>query len=399
MKKISLTLFWLIVISLLSGNQGSSPVRALQRSAFEFSDLRGAPVDRLVRRFEHYLEAEMQEQQIPGLAIAVVKDSSILLLKGMGVRAAGTTDPVDVHTIFRLASVSKTFAPVLTGLMVEDSLLQWNDRVREYLPNFSLKDSLQTERLAIEHVLSHTTGLPRHAYSNLLNVGVPYPQIRERLKKVDLADSVGTHYNYQNVAYSLIADVLQSVTGKSYADLMRERLFQPLGMLHASMTHEAIVQNENAALPHRRYRGGFRPMEIEDTYYSVGPAAGVNASIADMAQWLTLLLGKRPDIIAPETLEEIFTPRANVSPYELRHWKDQIYKCYYALGWRVLERPNDQSLYHGGYVNGYRSEIAVHPESGLGVVVLSNAPAWLMSQSLPQFFGWYEAYSDSQEGI
>lgn len=340
--------------------------------------------------YESYLQNEITNTEVPGLAVAIVKDSNVVFMKGFGVKEAHTQDSVDEHTIFRLASLSKGFAPILTGILVEEGCLQWEDKVQQYLPDFRLNKRSNTQALNLQHVLSHTSGLPRHTYSNLLNQGVAYPIIRDKLRKVKITHPVGTYYNYQNVAYSLIADVVEKACGQSYVDLMQEKVYTPLGMESASTSYEAIMAASNVAMPHVRQRRGFKKVDLSPNYYVVPPAAGVNASVSDMADWLQLLMGNRPDVISQSTLDEVLSPYVDMFKTEktLRRWRP-FDQAYYALGWRIMEKEGRRIVYHGGYVNNYRAEIAFDPDEKIGIVLLCNAPVGFMSEALPHFFKLY----------
>jgi beta-lactamase class C len=163
----------------------------------------------LVDEYESEFVSLMQAAQTPGAAIAIVKDSTILFIRGYGVKQIGTHDSINEHTVFRLGSVSKPFASFLTGILVQDSLLAWSDPVTHYVPSFALKSPDQTKSLLLSNVLSHTTGLPYHTYTNLVEEGQDLHALLSRLKDVNLSSEVGKQYSYQNVAYSLIAEVVK----------------------------------------------------------------------------------------------------------------------------------------------------------------------------------------------
>src|SRR5690606_6254442 len=179
----------------------------------------------------------LADTQTPALALAIVKDNTILFMKAYGVRDATKQDSVDVHTVFRLASVSKCFAPLLTGVLVEDSVLEWNDRVVQHLPDFELKSREDTDSLRLAHVLSHTTGLPYHTYTTLVEDGMDLPAMLAELKNVNVIAMPGELYSYQNVAYSIIGEVIHARTHKTYQSLMQEKVFKPLNMKDASMSY------------------------------------------------------------------------------------------------------------------------------------------------------------------
>jgi beta-lactamase class C len=350
----------------------------------------------LLTDYQKHIITQLAKTGTPGVAIAIVQDTSIIYLKGFGLKEIGKKDSIDTHTVFRLASVSKCFAPVLTGLLVEDGILSWNDRVVKYLPQFALKSKESTDSLTLKHVLSHTTGLPYHTYTNMVEEGMELKAMLALLRDVNLTAKPGEMYSYQNVAYSLIAEVILSATGKSYEQLMKERIFTPLHMQDASMSYDEILLNKNVAKPHLPSKKGWRRTSINGTYYNVPPAGGVNASIADMAEWIKALLGSKENFIKPQTLEEIYKPavKAKSKNRNFRRWIEPA-DSYYALGWRVLNFKKDTLLYHGGYVNGYRSELALNRKNKIGICVLSNGPGNLIDNSVPYFFSLYFNQRDS----
>lgn len=332
----------------------------------------------------------------PGAAVAIVFDSTIVYLKGFGLKNVEKTDSVDVNTVFRIASVSKCFAAFLTGTLVEDSILNWDDPVIRYLPSFSLESKEETDRLTIRNVLSHTTGLPYHTYTNMVEEGMSLDSMLSWLKKIHLITKVGKGYSYQNVAYSLVGKVIQQATGQPYETEMIERVFRPLGMKTASIDYKTLMRNTNIAQPHKLRRRQWVPAKITNTYYNVAPAGGVNASITDMAQWMIALLGNRPDVIRQSTLDTLYSPTVKARSKNRNYGRmHRLSNSYYGLGWRVLHYPNDTLIYHGGFVNGFRSEVAVNPKSRIAVCILANAPGELADNGIPLFFSLFEPKRDS----
>ncbi len=205
---------------------------------------------------------------------------------------------------------------------MEDRVFSWNDHVIDYFPNFTLKSPEETQKLCIRNVLSHTTGLPYHAYTNMVEEGSSLDSMLSWLKKINLVSKVGEGYSYQNVAYSLIGPVIQSATGKSFESLMQEKVFLPLKMKTASIDYASIMQNTNVAKPHMQRSRRWVSAKITDTYYNVAPAGGINASISDMAQWMIALLGNREDVITKNTLRQLYTSCCESPLKEQELWKD-----------------------------------------------------------------------------
>src|SRR5690606_593683 len=205
-----LLVIFLVAKMLATTTEAEMPVEKAKARIPEIP--RNPRIDEALADFESRLSELNLLAQAPGAAIAIVKDSSIVYLKGFGVREYGTTDSVDVHTVFRLASVSKCFASFLTGVMVEEGQIGWDDPIVRYFPAFELNSPEDTARVRVRNVLSHPTGLPFHAYTNLVAEGLPLRELLARLKEVPLATPVGATYSYPNVACSLVGEAIHRST-------------------------------------------------------------------------------------------------------------------------------------------------------------------------------------------
>ncbi len=344
----------------------------------------------VIYQFERFVEDTMQRAQLPGLAVAIVKDNRITYLNGFGVKAIGRSEPVDIHTIFRLASVSKGFAGVLTGILVDQGKLKWDDHVCQYVPNFSLKDSRNTKNLTIRNLLNHTSGLPQHTFTDLVEENMPFEEIISKLNTVPVIAPVGKIYSYQNVVYSLIGEVVKSATGSDYKELVTQLILVPLDMTDASLGKEGFLSSTNRAMPHVRRNGGWTTIDLKETYYNVLPAAGVNASIYDMAQWLRGMMGGAPDVISPCTIQEVTTPSIKTPHERWKHrWHEQLRDASYGLGWRIYDYAGNKLVYHGGWIQGYRTEVGFMPDQKIGVAVLMNFESPVAIEFLPTFFDLY----------
>jgi beta-lactamase class C len=345
--------------------------------------------------YAHYFEASMKSTNTPGAAMVIVKDSQIIFIKGYGPRVVGGQDSIDARTVFRIGSLSKGFAGVLTGMLVQDSLFAWDDPVQKYYPEFNLRDRKQGSRIRLWHLLSHTSGLPYHAFTNLIEKDFSIPRIvTEYFPKAPVCGKEGEFYAYQNAALCVIQEVMLRKTGETYPQILTEKIFLPAGMQGASCDYESIFKEKNKTLPHVQTGwGGWRADAISPHYYDAAAAGGVNASISDMGAWLKVLLGTRPDIVADSTLDRVFRPVVKTDKERriFSHWLPRD-AASYAMGWRVLADGADTILYHGGYVNGYKSEIAFSRRDRIGICVLFNAPTALSNACIPAFFEkWVEA--------
>src|SRR5690606_2207959 len=253
------------------------------------------PADFDVARFEAMAQAMVSSGRVPGMALAIVKDGRVLTARGYGTTDVDTGEGVGAHTVFRLASLSKAFAGTVTGMLVSEGALRWDSRVSDFMPELQLSQPGAAQRLTVAEVLSHRVGLTHNAYDRMIEDGVGYRSVVQKLAYAPMKCAPGECYAYQNVAFSLVGDVVFAATGRFYSEAVTSRIFKPLGMDDASDGLDGIRASQSWARPHVRSRRGWVSLDApKPTYYRVAPAAGVNASISDMAQWLIAQTGHRP---------------------------------------------------------------------------------------------------------
>ena len=352
-------------------------------------------VDTFVENFDALAVEMFNKSKAPGTAIAIVKDGRIVYIKGMGIKSSDSGDPIDIHTAFRIASVSKTFAGVLTSKLVNQGKLDWEEPVQKYVPDFQLKNPDYASLMKIKHLLSQSTGLVQHAYTNYIEIGKDYDYMFNSLKEVQLIAPPGKVFTYQNLVFSVIEPVIKSATGIDYTELIKREIFEPLNMADASIDYTSMMANEDRAVPMMPRKSGWKDSKIEDSYYVVASAGGINASISDMANYMIALTGHRPQVISEKMLQDIFTPQI---PTDIRwryfsKWKDYK-KSYYGLGWRIVENGNSTISYHGGYVNGYRSQLAVNEKDDIAICVLTNSPSDFSSDLVPAFLKLFDEHRE-----
>jgi beta-lactamase class C len=337
------------------------------------------------RAMDALAQQVVERSHIPGMAMAIVQDGNILVLKGYGVTDARGTEPVTPNTVFRLASLSKSFAGTLAGLLVEDGSLRWDMRVADELPAFKLADLQDTQSLTVRDILSQRAGLTHNTYDRDLESDIPFELLVQRLAHAPLACAPGDCYAYQNVAFSLIGDIVFTVTGDFYSHQVEKRIFQPLGMFDSSYGREALEASPSWARPHVHGAGGWVPIRPQEAYYRIPPAAGVNTSIHDMAHWLIAQMGHRPDVLSAEVLADVHAPQVP-TPDQMHGsaWRrERISKASYATGWRIFDYAGHTLVFHGGAVQGYRSEIAFLPDRDIGAVILWNSESAVPSGLMP----------------
>ena len=353
------------------------------------------PVDKIqgiLNQYDSLLCLNIQETGTVGAAVVITFKGQIALMKCFGTKANANPDSVDQHTIFRLASVSKAVTGVLAGILANEKVIDLDEKIKDCIPGFRLKTSESTNNLTLRHILSHTSGMIPHAFDLMVEDHVPLDQIIARLKEVETTAQPGKEYGYQNVTFSIFDPVVCTKTHKSFDEVLREKVFLPFGMIDASTGFEAFKNNPNKALPHGGGDRNFRIIPMNDRYYNTAPAAGVNASISDLGQFLIAVAGKDYEIIPEEARTLVFTPQIE-TPLKGSYFSswDQVDSKQYSLGWRIVDYKNHKVAYHGGYVAGYRSEIAFCEEEEIGIAFLTNSPNSLVSKSIPMFLNLFFA--------
>ena len=345
--------------------------------------------------YDKFFTTNFNVSECPGAAVVIVKDSVVVYKKGFGVKQLNTNDSVDVNTIFRIGSLSKGVTSVLAGNMVDKDELSWDMKIKDIVPGFALKDKAQSDRLEINHILSHTTGLYKYTFSRQISSGFSLDQLIRQFKYKGVVSKEGTDYEYQNAIFSVIEKAMEGQTQKTFQQLLEERVFKPAGMLSASVTFDEIKNNNNVALPHKynHYSKKYYLADLHKGYYNVAAAGGVNASITDMGEYLKVLMGYKPEVISNHSLQDIYNPKICTSDEEtyVNLWEG-VTDSYYAMGWRILDYHGRRIIYHGGNVNEYKTQLMIDPENKIGICVLFNAPNGFNGPVIPTFLNYYDFY-------
>ena len=317
------------------------------------------------------LQRLMERPAMVGLAVGVVENGRITFLKGYGETLAGSDDPVTPETVFRWASVSKGVAGTMVAKLAEEGQVDLSAPVAQYSKTLKLPDRAEY-RATVGDVLSHRLGLYRNAYDNKLEEGQNPDVLRMQLAQLDLICQPGTCWSYENVAYDAASEIVQRTAGKPYGEVLKRRLFDPLGMTSASVTREELMRSASWARPHS---AGNREVELTEAYYKVPAAGGVNSDIKDLTVWMLAQMGQMPDVVSPNVLQAIHSPMVK-TPTErrrLRKFLERLGTAWYGYGWRSYDYAGHRIVGHRGGLNGYRSLILFDPEKKSGVVAMWNS--------------------------
>ena len=268
-----------------------------------------------------YFDQAIKSGDIVGAGVSIVSGDSVILSNGFGKRSVKGIENVDGETLFRLGSISKGFTGVLAANLESEGKIHWN---------------------------------------------------------------------YQNAMFSLSQEIMLKATGKDIQTLLADKFFKPLNMQSVSMDHQTLINSNNVALPHTKSKGHWRALSLTDKYYNAIAAGGINASSLDMAKWMRFLLGHNPEVMAKDAVEQVFKPYIALNGHSkyYQRWPGHLTSAY-GFGWRIHTlKENEKSAeetiwHHGGSVNNYRNEIALFPDSDLGICVLLNGNSKLARTVIP----------------
>ena len=357
----------------------------ISSNSFSDDDSSSGEVGPDYNEFIYWLKRASDEKEIPGAALAIVSREEIIYLQTWGLREVGASELVGPESVFRIASMSKTFAGTSAAMLVDRDLQSWDAKLTDILPNLRLGNRTTSRNITLRHLASQSTGLMPHSYSNMLDDGVVYDKIRQKFHEIPTVCAPGKCYGYQNVVFSLIADVVEESAGLSYERFLEEEIFKPLGMTTASVGLNAFESDSNATAPHRLIRGSWLSTTTNPAYYSVAPASGINASILDMAIWVRANLGAFPEVMSPNFLAAVHQPVIATSHGNYFNRWQNLDNAHYGIGWRIFDYNDLRVVHHGGGVRGFRSEMAFVPELNVGMVLLFNAASNLANDIVPAF--------------
>lgn len=339
---------------------------------------RAAPVD--YQKIDERLTRLAEEPAMVGLAVAIIEEGEITFAEGYGDTTLNGA-PVTKDTVFRWASLSKGVASTAVVKMASEGELSLSDKISKF--GTTLRLPLGGEKSGtLYDLMSHKVGIVPNAYDTRLEDGGDPADIRKRLGKLKQTCPVGECHTYQNVAYDALSEVVHSVRGVSFEDVVRTELFEPLGMRDASYGLEALTSSFSWAEPYRKRRSDAQPVRrpLKRAYYRVPAAGGVNGSILDLAVFAQAQMGLMPEVLSQDTLAELHAPQIYTRREQSsmsRRYGGHLRDARYALGWRVYKygQPGHRVVGHRGAVDGYRSLILFDPQNQSGVVALWNSNA------------------------
>lgn len=330
----------------------------------------------LTAALDAYVAAGVRDWEVPGLAIAVVKDGDLVFARGYGARELGAEGAVDEHTLFAIGSTTKAMTAATLAMLVDEEKVGWDDPVTQHLPSFQLSDPYVTREVKVRDLLIHRAGLGN---ADLLWYGTDLgrEEILAKVPSIESAYSLRADFLYQNIMYLVAGRLAATVAGTSWEELVASRLFQPLGMDRTVPNLADTETMDNVARPHDRVDDEIVAIENEPVD-SVAPAGSVWSSVSDMSRWLRLMLAEGAwgqnrllseaavgELLSPQELLDLTAFYPAVTLIE-PHWTT------YGLGWFQLDYEGRAVSFHTGSIDGMAAIVGLVPDEDLGVVVLEN---------------------------
>ena len=361
-----------------SATAADAPMAAEPRdSAFDPAEL-DAWVAQVRERFE-----------VPGIAVAVVKDGQVVLERGWGVREIGKPAPVDEHTLFAIASNTKAFTAASLSMLADEGKLSLDDRVVDHLPGFRMSDPYVTGQMRIRDLLTHRSGLGLGAGDLLFWPGSDYrnEEVVRRLKDVPLKTGFRERYAYDNILYAVATRVIEEVSGQSYAQFLQQRFLDPLGMGGTRFNADALRPGDNVATGHAKADFTTLRPTFPLTWHNAAGAGGIYSSVHDMGRWMRAQLaggtftdpqGNEQRLFSRERQKEMWSllspmPIAEPPVPQLAAARPDFLG--YGEGWITSSYRGEKLVWHTGGWPGMVSRVTLVPGRNLGVVVLTNQEA------------------------
>lgn len=369
---VTFVTLWLIVITCPAGDAFVKTVRAengarshLTTTADEEPSLRG---------IDAFILSVMEEWKVPGLAIAVIKDDRVILSKGYGYRDVEKKLPVTPRTLFAIGSITKSFTVTILGMLVDEGKLDWDTPVREYLPEFRLYDPIATEYMTIRDLVTHRSGLPRH---DLVWYGahLSREEMVRRLRYLKPSKEFRSAWQYQNLMYMTAGYLAGRVMGTRWEELVRQRIFQPLGMRASNFSVTDSQRSDDFALPYDKVNDRIERIPFRNID-EIGPAGSINSNVEEMIRYVQFHINKGTyggrQLLSRSNAEQMQTPQMVMPGSIQKLIYDEHGLANYGLGFMITTYRGHKVVTHGGNIDGFASLLSFMPDDKIGMIVLTN---------------------------
>ncbi len=328
--------------------------------------------------FDAYVQQAVADWKVPGLAIAVVKDDSVVFSRGYGIRQKGRPDPVTTRTLFANASTTKAFTSAAIAMLVDEDLLEWDDRVEDRLPGTVLADPYVTRELRLRDLLVHNLGFgdPQELWYGM---ELSFEEIVHRLRFQEPATSFRSRFAYNNVGYAMAGEIAGAANETGWDELIEGRILAPLGMTATVTQGRYLSDGSDVALPHGMVADTLAVIEGEMGLVDPIPAAGsMFSNVEDMSRWIRFMLAggawNGAQLISDTAFAQLLKPQDVLPPDEFYASMRLTEPWFtgYGMGWFLQDYRGRKLAFHTGSIDGFVAIIGLMPEEELGLVVFAN---------------------------
>ncbi|MDQ2718549.1 MAG: serine hydrolase [Bacteroidota bacterium] len=351
-------------------------------------------------QIDSVVEKTLTTFDVPGIAVAVVKDGKIIHEKGYGVRSLNTKQKVDEHTLFGIASNSKAFTVASLGILVDQGKIKWDDRVTDYIPEFKLYAPYVTENFTIRDLLTHRSGLGLGAGDLMIwpdSSTFSLKDIIHNLRYLKQVSDFRTKYDYDNLLYIVAGEIVSRVSGMSWEDFVQTKIMNPLQMTESAPNYDRLKSKTNVIDPHAPVNGKVQVIH-RDWKYVADAAGGIYSSVHDMSKWIIMQMnngkygeGSKEKILNEDTHAEMWTPQTIIPVNGQTTYNTHF--ASYGLGWFLSDENGYKVPTHTGGLAGIVTQVTLIPELNLGIIVFTN------QQSGAAFTAITNTIKDSYYGI
>jgi CubicO group peptidase (beta-lactamase class C family) len=321
----------------------------------------------------------LKDWHAAGFAVAVIEKNKVVYAKGFGYRDYENKIPVTPNTLFAIGSCSKAFTASLLGMLDKDGKISFDKPVRTYLPALRFYNNELNDNVTLRDMMCHRTGLPRHDYSWYLFQSHSKDSLVQRIQYMEPSASLREKWQYNNFMFLLQGVVTEKITGKSWEDNIREKIFKPLGMDSSDVSLGEWRQSSNAALGYQVKKDSIiKKMDYYDIA-AMSPAGSINSSVNDMAKWvITWINGGKyngQEIIPASYVSQAISSQMIVAPSLPSKQKPDLYFANYGFGWFLGSYRGHYRVEHGGNIDGFSASTSFFPSDSIGIIVLCNQNA------------------------
>jgi len=326
-------------------------------------------------RISFLADSLMPIRHISGMGVGIIKDGEIIMSQGFGFGDFENKVPVNENTVFAIGSSTKAFVAAGIAKLASRNIINWDEPIKTYLPDFKLHDEFASEQMNAIDLLSHRSGLPRHDFM-WYGADATRQELYSKLHHLKSTEPFRTKFQYQNLMYMTGGILIEKMSGMTWEEYTKKEIFAPLGMTNTNLSVEDSKKLENKAFPYQEKEDKIVKMDFRNLD-AIGPAGSINSSVKDMLQWVKFQLNRGNfdgnEILAGDQFDIMHEPQTiigSTAPGSIS--TDELSTHMYGTGWFITHYKGTKIVHHGGNIDGFSALVFLVPSEQLGMVFLTN---------------------------